>query len=242
MARIIKEEEYAVRRNEILDTAQKLIYTKGYELMTIQDILDDLHISKGAFYHYFGSKQALLEGIIERLRIEGMNVLYPILTDPDSTALEKFQHFFTASSRWKTSRKDYLLAVLRMWYADENALVRQKVQPALAQQFMPLLTETIRQGIQEGIMVTPFPEHASGAFLSLSQTLGEAFVAMLFSKPGTYQLSDYESLVSAYTDLLERVLGLASGSLELMDAETIREWANINQAVPASNHMNTVRS
>jgi AcrR family transcriptional regulator len=49
MARIVKEEEYAARRNEILDAAQRLVYTKGYEHMTIQDILDDRHISKGAF-------------------------------------------------------------------------------------------------------------------------------------------------------------------------------------------------
>ena len=51
MARTVKA--HAVRRNEILDVAQRLIYTKGYEQMTIQDILDGLQISKGAFYHYF---------------------------------------------------------------------------------------------------------------------------------------------------------------------------------------------
>ncbi len=54
MARIVKE--YSVRRNEILDAARQLVYTKGYEQMTIQDILDYLQISKGAFYHYFDSK------------------------------------------------------------------------------------------------------------------------------------------------------------------------------------------
>ena len=67
MARIVKEQAYAEKRNEILDVAQRLVYTKGYEQMTIQDILDDLQISKGAFYHYFDSKQALLEALIERM-------------------------------------------------------------------------------------------------------------------------------------------------------------------------------
>ena len=55
MSRIVKEEEYTLRRNDILDTARRLVYTKGYEQMTIQDILDALQISKGAFYHYFDS-------------------------------------------------------------------------------------------------------------------------------------------------------------------------------------------
>ena len=157
MARIIKEEEYAVRRNQILDTAQKLVYTIGYEQMTIQDILNDLSISKGAFYHYFDSKQALLEGLVERLLDEAVNGLFPILKDPDLPALEKFQRFFAASSRWKTDHKEYLLAFTRMWYADENALIRQKVQPALIQQMNPLFTEVINQGIREGVMSTPLP-------------------------------------------------------------------------------------
>lgn len=47
MARIVKEKAYAVKRNEILEAAQRLVYTKGYEQMTIQDILDSLQISKG---------------------------------------------------------------------------------------------------------------------------------------------------------------------------------------------------
>ena len=67
MPRVVKEEDYAARRNEILDVARKLVYTRGYEQMSIQNILDALKISKGAFYHYFDSKQSLLDGLIERM-------------------------------------------------------------------------------------------------------------------------------------------------------------------------------
>ena len=77
MGRIVKE--HAVRRTEILDAAQRLMNTKGYEQMTIQDILDDLSISKGAFYHYFDSKQTLLGAIIDRMIDVGEQILVPIL-------------------------------------------------------------------------------------------------------------------------------------------------------------------
>ena len=60
VTRIVKT--HAVRRDEILDLAQQLLYAKGYEQMTIQDLLDGLRIAKGTFYHYFNSKQALLAG------------------------------------------------------------------------------------------------------------------------------------------------------------------------------------
>ena len=39
MVEVVKEENYIARRNEILDAAHRLVYTKGYEQMTIQDIL-----------------------------------------------------------------------------------------------------------------------------------------------------------------------------------------------------------
>jgi TetR/AcrR family transcriptional regulator, transcriptional repressor for nem operon len=88
MPRTIKDP--SVRRDEILDVAQQLVYTKGYEQMTIQDILDQLSISKGAFYYYFQSKQALLEALITRMEEQGLAVLKPIMDDPSLSAVEKF--------------------------------------------------------------------------------------------------------------------------------------------------------
>src|SRR5260370_8105697 len=62
MARIVKE--HAVRRNEILDVAQRLGKTKSYEQITIQEIMDGLPVSKGAIYYHFYPKQPLLEAAI----------------------------------------------------------------------------------------------------------------------------------------------------------------------------------
>src|SRR5215470_14150869 len=127
MARIVKEEEYAEKRNAILDVAQKLVYSKGYEQMTIQDILDDLQISKGAFYHYFDSKPTLLEALVEHMGGDIEKLLLSIVQDPEVAALQKLQRFFDTLNRFKTARKDFLLALLQGWYKDENAIVRQKL-------------------------------------------------------------------------------------------------------------------
>ncbi|MDT0616745.1 helix-turn-helix domain-containing protein, partial [Streptomyces lancefieldiae] len=67
MARQVNPAEHAARRREILDAALRLMHDKGYDAMTIEDLLADLEISKGALYHYFRSKRALLEGVIEQI-------------------------------------------------------------------------------------------------------------------------------------------------------------------------------
>src|SRR5258708_37498177 len=110
MARVVKA--HAVRRNEILDVARRLVDTKGYEQMAIQDILDELRISKGAFYHYFDSKPALLEALIERIGQEALQLLTPIVRDPHLPALDKLQRFFDTAVRWKTARKTFMLELL----------------------------------------------------------------------------------------------------------------------------------
>ncbi|MBO0792746.1 MAG: TetR/AcrR family transcriptional regulator, partial [Ktedonobacteraceae bacterium] len=174
MARTVKA--HAVRRNEILDAAQRLIYTKGYEQMTIQDILDSLQIAKGTFYHYFDSKQALLEVLIERILAEMEQVLTPIVHDPHLPALEKFQHVFATLARWKTAQKTFLLALLRVWYMDENVIVLRKMRTAAFERVAPLLTVIIHHGRQEGVLTTPYPDQAGGVIFALLQSFEETLV------------------------------------------------------------------
>ena len=50
-------------REKIVNSAWKLFYAQGYEDTTIDDIIEDAHVSKGSFYHYFDGKEALIDGI-----------------------------------------------------------------------------------------------------------------------------------------------------------------------------------
>jgi len=225
MARTVNEAAYAVKRNEILDVTQRLIYTKGYEQMAIQDILGDLQISKGAFYHYFDSKPALLEALIERLRQEAQQLLTPIVQDPHLGALEKLQRFIDTGVRWKTARKTFLIELLRVWYADHNAIVRQKMLAMSSKHTLPLLTEIFDQGIREGVLNIPFPDQIGAIYLSLMQGIGDGFAELLLTRePRGDELQRAERLVAAYADALECVLGAPAGSLNLIDAESLREW------------------
>lgn len=223
MVRIVKEP--GTRRNEILDVAQRLVYTRGYEQMAIQDILDELQIAKGTFYHYFNSKQAMLEALIERLTEQAIDVLDPIVYDAQLSALEKFRQFFDTSVRWKTQRKAFLRAVLRVWYTDENVLVREKSNTVAMQQIVPLLTVIIKQGVEEGVLTTPFPEQVGKIIMELFLGLGVSLAQLILQPETDHEtLQRIETVVNVYTDALERVLGAPTGSLHLMDIEVFNEW------------------
>jgi AcrR family transcriptional regulator len=228
MPRTVIEEDYATKRNEILDSAQKWIATKGYSQMSIQDILNDLKISKGAFYHYFSSKQALMEALVDRVEEEIVATLQPVVRDPDLPALIKFQHVIDSAASWKTARKEFLLALVKVWYADENALFRLKMQAAMIARTAYLMTDVIAQGIREGAFATPFPDQVGEIVFSLLLGLGDATInTLLHGEMGPDTLEAIEAKVTAYTFALEQVLGTPAGSLKLFDMAILKEWFSV---------------
>lgn len=62
--RITKEPEE--RKQEILDTAMRLFYEKGYEKTSITDIAKAIGVAQGLCYRYFPSKETLFDSAIEQ--------------------------------------------------------------------------------------------------------------------------------------------------------------------------------
>ena len=228
MARTIKPEEFAAKRREILDAAQRLVLTKGYEQMSIQDILDDMRISSGAFHHYFDSRKALLDAIIERIKQESEKPLLLIIHDPSLSAIEKLQGFFDTLDRLRIANKAEVVKLMRVWYIDDNALVRLKVDEAVLQQRAPLLTEIVRQGVREGIFTTAYPHYAGEVILSLLQSMGNTHVRLLLSLEKEQDegrcVEEIVTTHAAYMDAIERVLGAPAHSFYRTDAEAVQVW------------------
>jgi len=223
MSRTAKEA--STRRSEILGTAQRLIYTLGYEQMTIQNILDELKISKGAFYHYFDSKLALLEALIERMIAETEQLVIPIVNDPSLSAIEKFGRFFATSAGWKLEHKTFFLDLVRIWYRDENLVVRHKIRIAGIKHYSPMLQIIIQQGIQEGVLNTRYPARAAELLLSMGDDLGDSVAAIfLASVPEAEKLTRLTEILNVYSDAIERVIGAPTGSIQLLAPGQLQQW------------------
>jgi AcrR family transcriptional regulator len=225
MARTIKQEEYELHRNKILDAAQRLVYTKGYEQMSIQDILAEVQISKGAFYHYFTSKQGLMEGLIERMASQGIQLMEPIAKDEHMKASEKLLRLFDFAARWKTARMEYLVSLVRVWYADENAILRLKSQAAVIPLVSPLITSIIQQGNREGVFHTRYPEQSCVVIFTMLMSFGDSLIQrILHPAPAAENIRYLEELTASYQEAIERVLGATPGTLPLFDPSILREW------------------
>lgn len=225
MARTLDPEAHAFRRDVFVDAAQRLIQTKGYEGMSVQDILDELDTSKGAFYHYFDSKASLLEAVVDGMIDAATATLTPLVTDPNLSALEKLEGVFTGIARWKGERTDLLLAVLRVWLADDNAIVREKFRQGIVTRLTPLLARIVEQGEAEGQFSTRSHEDVARVLVSLIQGANEAAVELWFDRQaGGISFEGVERRLAAYQEAFERILGLPAGSFPGVDRATLRQW------------------
>jgi len=225
MARVVKEDEYAVKCNEILTVAQRLVYTTGFEQMSIQDILNELKISKGAFYHYFDSKMSLLDGLVERMMDEAEQVLQPIVEADNLPAIQKLQRYFATGSRWKVARKSFMLDLMRVWYTDSNSVVRQKQEAAAMKRIAPMLAEIVRQGIAEGVFTSTYPDQIGSMIWGLAQGIADNVAELLLSEETPADgLQRLEAIIGAYSEAMERILGAPAGSLRLADVAMLKEW------------------
>ena len=216
---------HTVRRDAFLDVAQRLIQTKGYEAMSIQDLLDQLEASKGAFYHYFGSKQKLLEAVVERFADGAMASLAPILSDPELPALKKLERFFTGIASLKAEQKDLMLAIIEVWNSDGNAIVREKVRRLSERIMVPLLSAVMTLGVDEGTLQVDSPDEMAKVLASLmlgfQQQATDLFIAR---QAGAITFEVVQRAVAANTEAFERILGVPKGSITLTDEPTLRFW------------------
>jgi hypothetical protein len=121
-----------------------------------------------------------------------------------------------------------MLELLRVWLADENAIVRQKLFAMMAKRATPLLAEIIRQGIQEGVFKTSYPDQVCQVIYYILQGLSDTIIELLLSSEAKRDAARIESGITVYTaaltDALERVLGTPPGALHLVDPEALKGW------------------
>ena len=95
-------------KEKILNVTRTLYSAHGCENTTIDDIITAIGITKGAFYHYFKSKEDLCKTVIEQVIEDYQNLAQSI--DPSAEPIEQLQQMIeklsqlNASGRWVNCR------------------------------------------------------------------------------------------------------------------------------------------
>lgn len=158
-----KYPEETVRK--ILDTAERLFIEMGYDRTSLQEIIDETGLSKGAIYHHFASKEDIFYAVCDRIGRRNAEVLSQVRDAPGLNGLEKLRAMFKTSLQPERQAKMFCM----MPYLMDNAKFLATEMRSIFTEVVPCFVDPIiRQGMADGSIRTEHPKELAEAMMMLS--------------------------------------------------------------------------
>jgi len=223
MPRVVKHPE--VRRTELLDLALALFLERGYEKVSLNDLIATSGMSKGAFYHYFPSKEALVSALAERSADQAFEASCPVFTEQGKGALERLNTGLRVSYEVKMALgAPESFAAMASMQRPENQSLRRRISAIWEDKFRPVLTELITQGVAEGVFETFDPEGVGDMIQGLAATMGATVQRIMAAPDARARAEAIDAAVlrqRLYGIATDRILGLPDGTVEVLDRDQI---------------------
>ncbi|MCM1023163.1 MAG: TetR/AcrR family transcriptional regulator [Prevotella sp.] len=182
------------RKQELLECAYRMFIQKGYDQTSVDEIIAEAHIAKGTYYHYFQSKEAMLEEVINMMIAEETERAKSVLSAP--IPVEQKLVSVIVSLRPKQDE----LTIVGTLERAENIVMHTKTKRKIVDVAVPLLTKAVEEGTAQGVFNCTNIENRVKMILIMSQELFD---------DGAYTENDIE----VFIDMTEKTLGAKSGTL-----------------------------
>jgi len=225
----LRTKDFELRRSEILDQALAFFCKHGYDNASLNDLIAVSKISKGAFYHYFPSKEALVAALADRLAREVFEQLQPILNQPGLDSLARLNAFLSEASRIKADMAPTSLTVFRDLFRPENRSLYRQIAAAWEDLFRPALTTIISTGVKEKIFDTFDPESVADLiqeFASNTYPLVASALDAVTEQQKKEALHTFRNRLRLHGIVVDRMLGLPDGSVQMLNSQSVGKIMN----------------
>ena len=141
------------RKQELIDTAERLFLEKGYEQTTVADIVREIEVAQGTFYYYFSSKEKILEAIIEKDITALEEDVRQIMSREDANAAIKLNAVVNSIIGISTSRRE----IMDYLQDESNAVMHEKMERHTIERLVPLMARVVAEGTNAGIFDVQYP-------------------------------------------------------------------------------------
>ena len=175
-------------KSRIVSAAWNLFYEYGYENTTIDDIVEESHTSKGSFYHYFDSKDALM-GSLSYLFDEKYEELMDTMS-PELSPVEKLMQM--NSELFLMIENTVPVTILSQLFSSQLTTKGERHLLNPERTYYKVLRKIAIEGKEQGI----FREHLSVNDITRAYALFER--AMMYDwciANGNYSLCQYSQMM-----------------------------------------------
>jgi len=201
--RVVKDAEE--RKNEILDVAERLFGTKGFDRTSTGDILDEIGIARGTLYYHFKSKEEILDAMISRMTNRLIEKAKAIASQKNIPVLQRFTMMMLSLN---VSDDHFGQELLVQAHKPQNALMHRKMEKCLLSGINPILTDLIKEGTAKGICQTDYPEEVAEMTFLYANTV--------FDNLMEHSEEEKQRKIAAFIYNLERLLHMEQDSMKEM--------------------------
>ena len=145
----------------ILEISSRLFFEKGFEQTSIQDIVGELGMSKGAIFHHFKSKDVIFDAVLERYANIVVQKTDEWLKNCHGlTAKEKITYLLECHIADDSLSVEATAAYRQMYSAGILAAVAK----LCINKYAPLFSRLFIEGIRDGSIQTDYPHEAAEVF------------------------------------------------------------------------------
>lgn len=186
-------------RRLIIRSAEKVFGREGYGEASVDDILEEAGISRGAFYHHFANKQEVFRGLLNDHIKDELHELD--LAAPGATLVELIKRFVEFQVKHLASEHESGALSLEFWaYAGREEWAREAVA-SFHRRIREGIARALRAG-QESGTIRPNIDIEGSAILLLALFEGIAVLKAL--DPSGIRL---DKLGEPWAEIVERFLG-----------------------------------
>ena len=196
------------KRERILDVMQELMRTASAQAISVSDIAQKAGIGKGSIYYYFPSKNNIIDAVIERSYSRVLDAGRELAASSHMDAFKKMEIIYNAclDSSTELRRQE---AIGTFNEQQESAFIHQKFARIIITKLKPILTDIIRQGMDEGSIQCQYPEETAQIVLTvLTITLDNHLVPA-----GPEQIG---RVLTAFTQMQEKSMGMPADTLQFL--------------------------
>jgi TetR/AcrR family transcriptional regulator, cholesterol catabolism regulator len=214
-----------VRRAEMLDRALALFVQRGYDNVSLNDLIADAGVSKGAFYHWFPSKDALITSLAERSAREQLAAVESALGQCTGNALNRLNTLLRAGFdvKMRMGTPEQLAAMVAL-LGPENAHLYGRIVAVAEDLFRPLLTRVISDGVAEGIFDTIDPEGVGDMIQALAARTNSKILDVFRATDESARDHAIDVLTTRFRLhglAIDRVLGLPDASITVLTRDQV---------------------
>ena len=192
---------YQFKKDSLVQTALDLFIKRGYENTTIMQIMREAGLTKAGMYHYFPSKEKILDAAID---CGIAQYIEEIREDMDGFTVEEKMLRFT---RGDAIPSNLMQKILNIKSGNQDSYAAYRIRECCIHAYIPVMEEIIRDGIEKGIYETEYPRQVAEFMVLLAKSLVE---------PNILPLANCEAMelrVRAFLQLIEVWLYPASDHL-----------------------------